>query len=237
MSESNKRSIVLKIGGSLLYKEGLNLEFAFITKLKAWYVRNRDQFDKIVMVVGGGKLSRFIGNEVDPYVDDKAEHVVAMQTTILNAEIVRILLDDAEVQTPRTLGEGFEKLFDPTVKKIVMGGLKEGWSTDMDAAVAADFLGVKRIYKLSNIDHVYTADPKTDNNAQPIKEILWKDYFTMFDIVVGDTSLSPNNHSPIDSTCAQFCFNKGLSFFVSGGKYLANVDDIGSIFESGTLIH
>lgn len=164
-----KNTIVLKIGGSLMYNDKLELNFGFLTKLKSWFTKNKGSYDKVVMFVGGGKLSRFLGNQVNPYVSDKAEHELGMQSTIVNAEIVKILLNDEEVRTAKDFGSGFELLADEKAKYVVMGGLKVGWSTDMDAAVAADFIGQKRFYKLSTIDHVYSADPRQDPTAKSSK--------------------------------------------------------------------
>jgi uridylate kinase len=125
---------------------------------------------------------------------------------------------------------------DNSIKYIISGGVKEGWSTDMDAALFADALNVKRFYKLSNIDHIYTKDPALEKDAKIITEISWPEYFKVFGIVQNSQHI-PNANMPIDPICANFCANKELSVFVSGGKSLDETKVLETVFESGTYLH
>jgi len=50
----DKRDVVLKIGGSVLYQENQDINFGIMGKLKSWYVENREQFEKVVFITGGG---------------------------------------------------------------------------------------------------------------------------------------------------------------------------------------
>jgi uridylate kinase len=45
--------IVVKLGGSLLYDDQLNLNRKVMDKVKEWYKRAVEQYDTVVMVVGG----------------------------------------------------------------------------------------------------------------------------------------------------------------------------------------
>jgi uridylate kinase len=119
---------------------------------------------------------------------------------------------------------------------MVSGGLKVGWSTDMGAAVFADVLSLDRVYKISNIDYVYDKDPKEYFDAKPIKDMTWKEYFKLFDIVAGEQH-TPNHRTPLDVESVQFCSRKGLSFFITGGATLEEEENISKILQTGTFIH
>ena len=106
----------------------------------------------------------------------------------------------------------------------------------MDAAIFADALGIDRFYKLSNIDHIYTADPNIDPKARLIKEIRWTEYDKLFGIT-SESKHIPNNNLPIDPYCANFCKKKKISVFVSGGETLDNATSLEEVFESGTFLH
>jgi len=189
------------------------------------------------MVVGGGRLSRFMNERITGYIQkEESQHNVAMLITQTNAAIVRGFINSPELFFPNDLGEVYEYLMDKGKKHMISGGLKVGWSTDMDAAVFADMAGVDRVYKISDIDHVYTSDPKEDVNAEPINEMTWEDYFKQFNVSEGSTHL-PNQHIPVSTAAAQFSREKGISFFVSGGKNIEESKDLREVFESGTFIH
>ncbi|KKR05686.1 MAG: Uridylate kinase [candidate division WS6 bacterium GW2011_GWF2_39_15] len=231
------RKIVLKLGGSLMYKGGLDLNTEVLNMFKDWYKREKHNYELIVIVVGGGRLSREVGSVIKPYVKNDSDlHSVGMELTQTNAHILKGYLGDKDVYNPQTLGEAYEFLM--TGKGILIsGGLRHGWSTDMDAAVFADVLGLKKVYKLSDVEGLYTADPKIDDKAKLIKDITWARYRKMFGLERKHDEHSPNLHIPISAECAVFAQNKGLSFFVSGGKLLLTKKKLENVFESGSLIH
>lgn len=233
------QSIVLKIGGSLLYDDKLQIKETFILKLKDWYLKNKNRYKKIVIVVGGGKLSRFIGGQAIKFFYEANDvHGLAMQGTQMNAQLIKGILEGAEndIRTPENLVQALEFAKDKNIKTIVTGGVKEGWSTDMDAAIFTDALGLKRFYKLSNVSNIYSADPKLDDKAIAFSELSWKEYCEIFKIV-DDTAHIPNANLPIDPICTKFCMNKGLSVFISGGSTIEEYKDLSNVFELGTYLH
>ena len=232
-----KKDIVIKVGGSILYDHLLNINFDLFKKVKEWYEQNKKEYDHIVLVVGGGGLSRNMETKVSESIKDpNGIHNIAMSVTQTNAIILASYLEDKEIFVPQTLGDAYEFLHTEKKGYMVSGGLKVGWSTDMDAAVFADILHEKRIYKVSNIDYIYDKDIKIYPHARPIKDMTWEDYFELFSITDDDTHQA-NSHIPIDKECARFCRCKGMSFFVCGGKNLYDKESLGDVFADGTLVH
>ncbi|MCC7289823.1 hypothetical protein IT417_01045 [bacterium] len=228
-------SFVIKIGGSLLYNDDVTPNKAFLLKLKEWHAKYKPLIDKLVVVIGGGKLSREVGENVKSLIPPEHIHDVAMQITQVNAEIVKGYLADESIITPQTLKEALTVLESNQPGIVISGGLKKGWSTDMDAAVFADVLKLKQVYKLSNVEGVFDGDPKQNPNAKLITKITWREYMSLFEINSKSTH-QPNKSSPISAETALFCAQKGITYFVAGGKNIYDKADLSMVFESGTVI-
>lgn len=229
------KNIVIKVGGSLLYNDDLRLNELFLFKLKKWYDTNKSKISKLVIVTGGGKLSRNLGGNIKGLVLGDNAHGVAMQITQVNAEVVKGYLNDNEIYVPQQLSEALEFIQRDITGVMISGGLKQGWSTDMDAAVFADALKIETVYKLSNVDYVYDSDPRINKEAKKIEEITWKEYFKLFNISESSVH-QPNVSSPVSVEASIFSQKKNLTFFISGGKNIYEKEDLSLVFESGTRI-
>jgi uridylate kinase len=113
---------------------------------------------------------------------------------------------------------------DPTKKVswksevLVGGGWKPGRSTDYDAVLLAEMFGAKSLINVSNIDYVYTADPKKDPGAKPIEKISWADLIAML-----PAEWSPNLSAPFDPIAARLAETQKLSVSIVNGSSLQNV--------------
>ena len=220
-------SLVLKLGGSVLYDENLKLNLEFLKKVVLWF-ENQRNYDNVFFVVGGGKLSRFLVNQVKDEIQfDSLKHQIGIKVTHTNAKIFLALFNDKEIKY-------FDSLLDvfPNVKAGVLGGIMEGWSTDMVAANVAYNLGVKNVCKISDIDYIYTADPNIEQDAKPLETITWKEYIQLFHEQIGEKH-KPGMSAPVDIECSLFCNEKGISFRVSGGDLNRDLDEI---LKTGTLV-
>ncbi|HOV34788.1 MAG TPA: hypothetical protein PLS56_02230 [Candidatus Dojkabacteria bacterium] len=233
-----KRKIVLKIGGSVLYDENLNVNFSLLKKVKDWYYRTVEEYQQRVIVVGGGYFSRELQERISSEISGQNDlHNISMSITQTSAELVRAYIGDQNIFVPKKLGDAYEYLMENDNSSVVSGGLKIGWSTDMDSAVFADIIGVDRIYKISNVNYLYDLDPDVNKDAKIIKDISWEGYFSLFGISEDDVH-EPNNSIPVDRECSLFCHKKGISFFICGGKDLAsNEKNLEEIISDGSLIH
>ncbi len=232
-----EQSKIFKIGGSVIYDRSLNINKELLDKIKEWYFRTKETYEKLVMVVGGGSLSRELQSKIAGSVGGKEYlHGIGMSVTNTNANILKGYMQDPDIYIPQKLGDAYESLLEKGRRTIISGGLKVGWSTDMDAALFADILGEKKIHKVSDIDYIYEKDPKENGDAAAIKDMTWDRYFDLFNIQDGSVH-TPNNRIPIDVECAKFCSQKGISFWIAGGKRISQEKDFEAILSEGTLIH
>ncbi len=234
---SVEKRIVLKIGGSVMYDENLNINFNLLNKVKNWYYRNKSEYSKIVMVVGGGNLSRELQKKVSGNIDNESNlHNIAMTVTQTSAALLQAFINDPNIYIPKKIGDAYEFLWEEGTQTLVSGGLRVGWSTDMDASVFADILSVNRVLKISDIDYLYDKDPKINPDSKIIKDISWNQYFKLFSISEEDNHTA-NMNIPIDKECSKFSAKKNISFFICGGINLKNKEYLEDILSEGTLLH
>jgi uridylate kinase len=230
---------VLKLGGSVISPKGefvdKKLVFEYVTQFKSYFTKNNDKKSRVILVIGGGNTSRYYRDAAD-YCNEDSDvdrHRVGITATWLNAELVRSLLSDFAYE--RVLGVGvyaddrydgedkvaryFQEWLEGDWPLLVSGGFINGSSTDFNAVLLASKLGIQKVYKLSNIDYVYTQDPKENPSADPIKDMSWKEYLRQF----SDDSLdrlehSPGKNIPLDVFAAKLADENKISCRLADGR-------------------
>jgi uridylate kinase len=122
---------------------------------------------------------------------------------------------------------GQDVVIDPTQvdpltgRVLVAAGWKPGFSSDYDAVLLAERFQADAVINLSNIEKVYTDDPKKNPNAQPIDRISWADFRAM----VGDEWV-PGKNVPFDPVASRHAAKIGLKVICAAGKNLENLRKI-----------
>lgn len=188
---AKKEIKVISIGGSIIIPQtGFDIEF--LKKFKEMILRRAMIGEKFILVVGGGSTCRqyqHAAKEVAGISDTDLDWL-GIHATHFNAQFVKLLFGKL----------AYEKIITDPTKKIktsrpiiVAGGWKPGCSTDRDAVLLAKTYGAKEVINASNINFVYTADPKKDPNAKPITKMSWPEMKK----IVGD-KWNPGANLPFD---------------------------------------
>ena len=225
-----KETIVISVGGSLIVPG--EIDISFLKTLKSLVEKEISKGERFVIIAGGGKTARNYQQAADAVSGLVRNDVdwLGIHATRLNAQLLRaIFITHAYpviIKDPtRTI----------TAKNnvLIAAGWKPGWSTDYDAVLIAKNLGAKKVVNLSNIDYVYTADPRKDKNAKPIKEISWKDFRSMI-----PKTWDPGLSSPFDPVASKKAEQLGLEVTILNGKKLGELAKYlsGKKF-IGTVIH
>lgn len=154
--------VVVSIGGSVLIPEEDNAEYI---KDLAEMLKEVSKKVFLMVVCGGGKISRYYSNTGKSLggstyqLDD-----LGISVTRINAKLLSIALGDAGFDTIPVKAEDCAKMAS-LGKVVVMGGTEPGHTTDAVAAMVAESCGATRIVNASNVDAVYSDDPKNDPNA------------------------------------------------------------------------
>ncbi|MBO6099850.1 MAG: UMP kinase [Spirochaetaceae bacterium] len=214
---------VLSVGGSIVAPDKPDSEFLkkFASLVREWL--KEDSSHKLILVVGGGGPVRAYQtaykavNEGAASNADEADWIGIMATR-LNAQLLRAIFSDLCNEPV---------VYDPTQcsdftgRVLVAAGWKPGFSTDTDAVYLAERFGAKTVVNLSNIEKVYTDDPKKNPDAKPLDKISWADFRKM----VGDEWV-PGKNCPFDPIASKKAEAAKLTVICAGGKNIENIRNI-----------
>lgn len=222
---SNNTYIVISLGGSLIVPDNVDIQFLkdFISLIKAQVAIGK----RFAIIAGGGHIAReyrdalvALGVEDTTILDE-----MGITATRMNAELLRQLMG--------TLAEP-QIFLDPTQTTLtdkpvlVGGGWKPGHSSDGSAVGLAKSIGATKLINLSNIEYVYTADPRIDPNATPIEKITWTDFRVLL-----PNEWQPGSNTPFDPIAAKMAEEIDLEVVVMNGK---NLDNLKNYLEAQTFI-
>ena len=227
---------VISLGGSIVAPNGVDIEFVKnFTKLIKSFIES-DSSRHFIFIVGGGGPARQwqsayreaaegIGTAA---VNEEADWVGIMATR-LNAQLIKAIMSEWCNQDVITNPLDVDPL---TSRVLVAAGWKPGFSTDYDAVLLAERFGADMVINLSNIEKVYTSDPKTDPSARPLDKISWKDFRAMD----GDEWV-PGKNVPFDPVASKHSEKIGLKVICAAGKDLDNLKKIlnGEDFNGTTI--
>ncbi|PJE75620.1 UMP kinase [Candidatus Uhrbacteria bacterium CG10_big_fil_rev_8_21_14_0_10_48_11] len=205
---------IISLGGSIIVPEEIDVRFLKKFKKLIGSYRSR----RFVIICGGGGTNRRynsaakkLGKPTDFDLD-----WIGIRSLTLNAELVRTMFGSSAYGKVVLRPEDLTRT--PKEKIIIGAAFQEGSSSDWDAVLWANKLGAKSIINLSNIEHVYTGDPRKDKKAKPITEMRWAEYLK----IIG-TTWSPRLSTPFDPTAAKLAKQSGLRVSILDGRKLANV--------------
>ncbi|MBO5137454.1 MAG: UMP kinase [Spirochaetaceae bacterium] len=212
---------VLSVGGSIVAPALPDTKFlvGFAKMIRDWL--SGDSSRKLILVVGGGGPARTyqqayktICEQTDNQYWDEEADWIGITATRLNAQLLKAVFSDICQQ---------EVVYDPTLvtefagRIMVAAGWKPGFSTDNDAVLLAERFAASTVVNLSNIEQVYTDDPKKNPDAKPLEKISWEEFRKM----VGD-EWTPGKNTPFDPVASRRAQQAGLTVICAGGRDIEN---------------
>ena len=204
------KRVLLKLSGEALagpQKNGIDVDT--LGKICDKVKEIVDMGVEVAIVVGGGNFWRGRSNQ---QMDRCTSDYIGMLGTTMNAlaigDAFKQLGQDVRVQTGvemRQIAEYFIKdraLKHLTNKRVVVFGCGTGspfFSTDTAAALRAAEIGADALLKATNVDGIYTKDPKKYDDAEKIDEITYLEVLNKKLNVMDTTatSLCMDNNIPI----------------------------------------
>ena len=196
---------VLSVGGSIVVPNQPDTEFLtkFITMVKEWL--SEDASRKLILVVGGGAPARVYQNAYSEISEttgissaSDAADWIGIMATRLNAQLVKAAFGDLCQN---------DVVYDPTAPVDFKGRV-----------LLAEKHDAKVVVNLSNIEKVYTDDPRKNPDAKPIDQISWADFRKM----VGD-EWTPGKNCPFDPIASKKADECGMTVICAGGKNIENI--------------
>ena len=188
-----KEVIVLSLGGSVVVPDNVDVKFlkGFRNLIKSYLKKFR-----FIFTVGGGHTCRLYQKAANSIIKLDAENLdwLGIHSTRLNAHLIKTIFFDVAhnkiIKDPNNK-ERFDKI-------LVAAGWKPGFSTDYDAVILAKNYGAKTVINMTNVDSLYTKNPKEYKGAKKIKKIDWQG----FRKIVGDKWV-PGMNVPFDPIAAK----------------------------------
>lgn len=217
---------ILSVGGSIIVPEKPDTTFLseFVSMCISWL--KSDKNNRLILVAGGGAPARVYQNAYNEVAEktglgaqaNSADWIGIMATRI-NAQLLKACFGDY-CKNDVVYNPTAENLaFDGQV--LVASGWKPGFSTDTDAVYLGEKFDGKTIVNLSNIEKVYTDDPRKNPDAKPLDTISWADFRKM----VGD-EWTPGKNCPFDPIASKKAQELGMTVICAGGKNIANIKAI-----------
>ena len=171
--------VVVRIGGSVVASPPTAEIIAEYAELLE---RLEKQKHKLVVVVGGGSVARdFIELAQDLGLNEAGQDEVAISVSRLFAQLFALKLGDLSSDfVPRTVEEAVKLL--GRGKIVIMGGVKPGMTTDTVSAMIAEKIAADLLVKASDVDGVYTKDPKKYDDAEKIDHLSFDDLGALFEL-------------------------------------------------------
>lgn len=205
-----KEVVVLSLGGSLIIPD--HVDTKFLKKFKKAILKNTRKY-KFIIACGGGSIARkYISALKDEGLSYKLQSYSGISATRMNARFMAHFFNkDPIYGIPHTTNDLKKYLKAHDV--VFCGALeyKPNQTSDSTAAGLAKLFKAKFI-NLTNVDGLYTKDPKKFKNAKLISEISWKDFQKM----ANASKYQPGQHFVLDQTAAEIIRKNKIKTYIVG---------------------
>ena len=231
MTSGDSMRVTVCFGGSIIVPDKPDIE-CIRESAEALRELRAHKHDSLV-VVGGGRTSRIyidVARKLkasDPHCD-----VIGIATTRINARLLIAALGELTEPNPASTFEAAIRLA-LRGKIPVMGGMTPGQTTKAVAAMLASSSRSELLVYFTDVDGVYTADPKKDPSAKKLETM------TALQLVglVSGVRIEPGIKVIIDPIAAKIIERSRIRTLVMGRKEIKRLPEIvagGS--HSGTTI-
>jgi uridylate kinase len=239
MSEpSAYRRVLLKISGeALLGEEEFGINFATVESIAKDVKEVSDRGIQICLVIGGGNIFRGLMG-VARGIEQATADYMGMLATVMNALAMQSVLERMGVMTRVLSAIPMQSVAETYIRRRAIRHMEKGrvvifaagtgnpfFTTDTAAALRAAETGCDLLLKGTQVDGVYTADPKKDKNATRFERLSFMDVLQK-DLKVMDAaaiSLCRENKIPImvfslhePGAFGRVLAGKGLSTLIGG---------------------
>lgn len=206
------KRVLLKLSGEALKGQAAgNFDFEFLHRLADEIHDAVTQTRvELALVIGGGNFIR--GEALSSEIKRTVGDYMGMLATLLNALAMQAALEERGLQTRVLSGLEVKQVAELYIQRRAVRHLEKGrivifaagtgnpfFTTDTGAALRGAEIGAEVIMKATNVDGVYTADPRKDPNAQRYESLSFADALKM-NLKVMDASafsLCAENQIPV----------------------------------------
>ena len=188
MAKSVYARALLKLSGeAFTAKGGPSMDFGLIERLASELKSVAALGVQLGLVIGGGNILRGTSASLQG-IDRVSADYMGMLATVINALALQDALEKQGVDTRVMTAIRMEELAEPYIRRRAVRHLEKGrmvifaggtgnpyFSTDTAAVLRALEIEAQLLMKATNVDGVYTADPKKQADAQFLPELTFQE--------------------------------------------------------------
>ncbi|MCC7260675.1 MAG: UMP kinase [Alphaproteobacteria bacterium] len=211
-AQSRYKRVLLKISGeALMGDQQYGQDLATLRRICEEIKSVRDLGVELCLVVGGGNIFRGIAGAAQGMERASADYM-GMLATVLNALAIQNVLEGMGLDTRVLSAITMTEVAEPYIRRRAIRHMERGrivifaagtgnpfFTTDTAAALRAVEMRCDAMFKGTQVDGVYTADPKKNPRAKRFDKLSYKDVLTK-DLKVMDAAaiaLARENDIPI----------------------------------------
>ncbi len=223
-------NLVIKLGGHLISTQrgiNLNLLKAYASLLSGLYSGGR----WCIIVGGGEEARRYIQAARNLGLSESLCDSIAVKITRIHARILAALIGEKAYQEiPESLEEIIE--YASLGRIVVAGGLQPAQSTTAVAALAAEALKAEKLIIATDVDGVYTSDPKKDPDAKLLEKVT----LSKLEEILSESSHVAGGYKLIDMLALKILRRSKIRTIVLNGNKPENLEKAIRGEKIGTLI-
>ena len=206
------RRVLLKVSGeALMGDQQFGIDVATVDRIAADVEEAIRAGTQICMVIGGGNIFRGLSGAAKG-IDRATADYMGMLATVMNALAMQAALERMDIPTRVQSAIPMSTVCEPYVRRRAIRHLEKGrvvifaagtgnpfFTTDTAAALRAAEMNCNAMLKATNVDGVYSADPKKVKDAERHEYLSYHEVLSR-DLQVMDASaisLSRENKIPI----------------------------------------
>ncbi|MGY6697887.1 MAG: UMP kinase [Roseinatronobacter sp.] len=180
--------VMLKISGeALMGNQGFGLHPPTVQRIAREVKSVHDMGVEICMVIGGGNIFRGLQGSAQGMERTQADYM-GMLATVMNALAMQTALEELGVHTRVISAIPMDQVCEPYIRRRAVRHLEKKrvcifaagtgnpyFTTDTAAALRASEMACEAIFMGKQVDGIYSADPKTDADAQRYEAVSYDD--------------------------------------------------------------
>jgi len=206
------RRVLLKVSGeALMGEQAFGIDGATVERIASDIKEATLSGVQICLVVGGGNIFRGLSGAAKG-IERATGDYMGMLATVMNALALQAVLERTGLTTRVQSAIPMRTVCEPYIRRRAIRHMEKGravvfaagtgnpfFTTDTAAALRATEMGCDALLKATQVDGVYSTDPKTDPAAKRYEKLSYHDVLAR-DLKVMDASaisLSRENKIPI----------------------------------------
>jgi uridylate kinase len=206
------RRVLLKVSGeALMGDQAFGIDGSTVERIAADIKEATLAGSQVCLVIGGGNIFRGLSGAAKG-IDRATADYMGMLATVMNALAMQAVLERAGVPTRVQSAIPMTTVCEPYIRRRAIRHMEKGravvfaagtgnpfFTTDTAAALRAAEMGCDAMLKATQVDGVYSADPKKDPSAERYERLTYHEVLAR-DLKVMDASaisLSRENNIPI----------------------------------------